>query len=64
MLSLSLSTASLLSNHWFVGTQKGAQAPVRKGLPAQECFERAGAPGLGGSNIFPEVVHYSWETGG
>ena len=63
MLSLSLSTASLLSNHWFVGTQKVPKPLCGKGLPAK-CFDVPVPLDGGGSNASsPEVVHYSWETG-
>uniref|UniRef100_A0AAA9SVA8 Germ cell associated 1 n=2 Tax=Bos TaxID=9903 RepID=A0AAA9SVA8_BOVIN len=63
MLSLSLSTASLLSNYWFVGTQKVPKPLCGKGLPAK-CFDVPVPLDGGGTNASsPEVVHYSWETG-
>ncbi|XP_055251393.1 germ cell-specific gene 1 protein isoform X3 [Moschus berezovskii] len=63
MLSLSLSTVSLLSNYWFVGTQKVPKPLCGKGVPA-ECFDVPVPLDGGGSNASsPEVVHYSWETG-
>ena len=63
MLSLSLSTASLLSNYWFVGTQKVPKPLCGKGLPAK-CFDMPVPLDGGGSNASSqEVVHYSWETG-
>lgn len=63
MLSLSLSTASLLSNYWFVGTQKVPKPLCGKGLPAK-CFDVPVPLDGGSSNASSqEVVHYSWETG-
>ncbi|XP_057558589.1 germ cell-specific gene 1 protein isoform X1 [Hippopotamus amphibius kiboko] len=63
MLSLSLSTASLLSNYWFVGTQKVPKPLCGKGLPAQ-CSDMP-VPLDGGSTnaSSQEVVQYRWETG-
>nr|XP_055192760.1 germ cell-specific gene 1 protein [Nyctereutes procyonoides] len=63
MLSLSLSTTSLLSNSWFVGTQKVPKPVCGKGL-ATECFD-VPVP-LDGSSTdasSQEVVQYSWEAG-
>ncbi|XP_053411696.1 germ cell-specific gene 1 protein [Nycticebus coucang] len=63
MLSLSLSTTSLLSNYWFVGTQKVPKPVCGKSLGA-ECF---GMPmSLHGditNTSTQEVVQYSWEAG-
>ncbi|KAM8780008.1 germ cell-specific gene 1 protein isoform 3-T3 [Rhynchonycteris naso] len=63
LLSLSLSTASLLSNYWFVGTQKVPKPLCGKGL-ATKCFDMP-VPMDGGSTnaSSQEVVQYSWETG-
>ncbi|XP_036889674.1 germ cell-specific gene 1 protein isoform X1 [Sturnira hondurensis] len=63
LLSLSLSTASLLSNYWFVGTQKVPKPLCGKGL-ATKCLD-VPVPLDGGGNNTPsqEVVQYSWETG-
>ncbi|XP_036992488.2 germ cell-specific gene 1 protein isoform X2 [Artibeus jamaicensis] len=63
LLSLSLSTASLLSNYWFVGTQKVPKPLCGKGL-ATKCLD-VPVPLDGGGNDTPsqEVVQYSWETG-
>ncbi|XP_027975592.1 germ cell-specific gene 1 protein isoform X5 [Eumetopias jubatus] len=63
MLSLSLSTTSLLSNSWFVGTQKVPKPVCGKGL-ATECLD-VPVP-LDGSSTnasSQEVVQYSWEAG-
>uniref|UniRef100_A0A8C9KQ65 Germ cell associated 1 n=1 Tax=Panthera tigris altaica TaxID=74533 RepID=A0A8C9KQ65_PANTA len=64
MLSLSLSTVSLLSNYWFVGTQKVPKPVCGKGLAAK-CFD-VPVP-LDGSSTnntsSQEVVQYSWEAG-
>ncbi|XP_004387388.1 germ cell-specific gene 1 protein isoform X2 [Trichechus manatus latirostris] len=63
MLSLSLSTTSLLSSYWFVGTQKVPKPLCRKGLAAK-CFDMPMS--LVGDNTntsTQEVVQYSWETG-
>ncbi|XP_044082987.1 germ cell-specific gene 1 protein isoform X2 [Neovison vison] len=63
MLSLSLSTASLLSNCWFVGTQKVPKPVCGKGLAA-ECFDvPVPLDGSGANSSSPEVVQYSWEAG-
>ncbi|XP_012913336.1 germ cell-specific gene 1 protein isoform X3 [Mustela lutreola] len=63
MLSLSLSTASLLSNCWFVGTQKVPKPVCGKGL-AVECFDvPVPLDGSGANSSSPEVVQYSWEAG-
>ncbi|XP_029809916.1 germ cell-specific gene 1 protein isoform X3 [Suricata suricatta] len=63
MLSLSLSTTSLLSNYWFVGTQKVPKPVCGKGL-ATKCF---GMPvpldGSSTNTSSQEVVQYSWEAG-
>ncbi|KAM5333071.1 germ cell-specific gene 1 protein isoform 3-T3 [Glossophaga mutica] len=63
LLSLSLSAASLLSNHWFVGAQKVPKPLCGKGL-ATKCLD-VPVPLDGGGNNTPsqEVVQYSWETG-
>uniref|UniRef100_A0A8C0W067 Germ cell-specific gene 1 protein n=1 Tax=Castor canadensis TaxID=51338 RepID=A0A8C0W067_CASCN len=63
VLSLSLSTASLLSSNWFVGTQKVPKPLCGKGLAAR-CFDMP-MP-LDGDVInasAQEVVQYSWEAG-
>ncbi|KFO27217.1 Germ cell-specific gene 1 protein [Fukomys damarensis] len=64
MLSLSLSTTSLLSSYWFVGTQKVPKPLCGKGL-ATKCFDMPLS--LEGSvtnnTSAQEVVQYSWETG-
>ncbi|XP_066217237.1 germ cell-specific gene 1 protein isoform X2 [Saccopteryx leptura] len=63
LLSLSLSTASLLSNYWFVGTQKVPKPLCGKGLAAQ-CFDMPVPLDGDGSNASSqEVVQYSWATG-
>ncbi|XP_022350867.1 germ cell-specific gene 1 protein isoform X3 [Lutra lutra] len=63
MLSLSLSTASLLSNCWFVGTQKVPKPVCGKGLAAK-CFDvPVPLDGSGANSSSPEVVQYSWEAG-
>ncbi|XP_032710929.1 germ cell-specific gene 1 protein isoform X1 [Lontra canadensis] len=63
MLSLSLSTASLLSNCWFVGTQKVPKPVCGKGLAA-ECFDvPVPLDGSAANSSSPEVVQYSWEAG-
>nr|KAF6452470.1 germ cell associated 1 [Molossus molossus] len=63
LLSLSLSTASLLSNNWFVGTQKVPKPLCGKGLAAK-CFDVPVPLDGGSSNASSqEVVQYSWETG-
>ncbi|XP_012665534.2 germ cell-specific gene 1 protein isoform X2 [Otolemur garnettii] len=63
MLSLSLSTTSLLSTYWFVGTQKVPKPVCGKSLGA-DCF---GMPmSLHGditNTSTQEVVQYSWEAG-
>ncbi|KAM5254656.1 germ cell-specific gene 1 protein isoform 2-T2 [Hipposideros larvatus] len=63
LLSLSLSTASLLSSYWFVGTQKVPKPLCGEGLAAQ-CFD-VPVPLDGGSTntSSQEVVQYSWATG-
>uniref|UniRef100_A0A8D2D373 Germ cell associated 1 n=1 Tax=Sciurus vulgaris TaxID=55149 RepID=A0A8D2D373_SCIVU len=63
LLSLSLSTTSLLSSSWFVGTQKVPKPLCGKSLAAK-CFDmpmslEGGVP----NTSTPEVVQYSWETG-
>lgn len=63
LLSLSLSTASLLSNYWFVGTQKVPKPLCGKGL-ATKCFDMSMPLDGGSTNASSqEVVQYSWETG-
>eukprot|EP00069_Balaena_mysticetus_P016605 bmy_01973T0 len=63
MLSLSLSTASLLSNYWFVGIQKVPKPLCGKGLPAK-CFDvPVPLDGSSANASSQEVVQYSWETG-
>ncbi|EQB78977.1 germ cell-specific gene 1 protein [Camelus ferus] len=63
VLSLSLSTASLLSNYWFVGTQKVPKPLCGKGL-AVKCFDMPLPLDGGSTNSSPqEVVQYSWEAG-
>ncbi|XP_031299924.2 germ cell-specific gene 1 protein isoform X1 [Camelus dromedarius] len=63
VLSLSLSTASLLSNYWFVGTQKVPKPLCGKGLAAK-CFDMPLPLDGGSTNSSPqEVVQYSWEAG-
>ncbi|XP_006164843.1 germ cell-specific gene 1 protein isoform X1 [Tupaia chinensis] len=63
MLSLSLSTTSLLSNYWFVGTQKVPKPVCGKGL-ATKCFDMPMSLDGGIANASTEeVVQYSWETG-
>nr|KAF6495105.1 germ cell associated 1 [Rousettus aegyptiacus] len=63
LLSLSLSTASLLSNYWFVGTQKVPKPLCGKGL-ATKCFDMSMPLDGGSTNTSSqEVVQYSWETG-
>lgn len=63
LLSLSLSTASLLSNYWFVGTQKVPKSLCGKGL-ATKCFDMSMPLDGGSTNTSSqEVVQYSWETG-
>lgn len=63
LLSLSFSTASLLSNSWFVGTQKVPKPLCREGL-ATKCFDLP-MPLDGGSSgtSSQEVVQCSWEIG-
>uniref|UniRef100_A0A8C6CEG4 Germ cell-specific gene 1 protein n=1 Tax=Monodon monoceros TaxID=40151 RepID=A0A8C6CEG4_MONMO len=63
MLSRSLSTASLLSNYWFVGIQKVPKPLCGKGLPAK-CFDVPVPLDGSSTNVSSlEVVQYSWETG-
>ncbi|XP_062971784.1 germ cell-specific gene 1 protein [Cynocephalus volans] len=63
LLSLSLSTTSLLSNYWFVGTQKVPKPVCGKSL-ATKCFDMPMSLDGGVPNAStPEVVQYSWETG-
>nr|KAF6373799.1 germ cell associated 1 [Pipistrellus kuhlii] len=66
LLSLSFSTASLLSNSWFVGTQKMPKPLCGEGL-ATKCFDLPvpldGGDLDGDSTSSQEVVQCSWETG-
>uniref|UniRef100_A0A8D0LKL5 Germ cell-specific gene 1 protein n=1 Tax=Sus scrofa TaxID=9823 RepID=A0A8D0LKL5_PIG len=63
VLSLSLSTTSLLSNYWFVGTQKVPKPVCGKGLAAR-CFDLpVPLDGSSSNASAQEVVQYSWETG-
>ncbi|XP_059114696.1 germ cell-specific gene 1 protein isoform X3 [Peromyscus eremicus] len=64
MLSLSLSAASLLSNEWFVGTQK-VPKPLCGGQGlAAKCFAMPMSLDGGITNTSAqEVVQYTWETG-
>lgn len=63
MLSLGLSTASLLSNEWFVGTQKVPEPLCGQGLAA-ECF---GMPmsldGVVTNTSAQAVVQSTWQAG-
>uniref|UniRef100_G1PJM9 Germ cell associated 1 n=1 Tax=Myotis lucifugus TaxID=59463 RepID=G1PJM9_MYOLU len=63
LLSLGLSSAFLLSNSWFVDTQKVPKPLCREGL-ATKCFELP-VPLDGGSSgtSSQEVVQCTWETG-
>nr|XP_027811761.1 germ cell-specific gene 1 protein isoform X1 [Marmota flaviventris] len=63
LLSLSLSTTSLLSSSWFVGTQKVPKPLCGKSLAAK-CFDMPmSLEGSFSNASTPEVVQYSWETG-
>ncbi|XP_011809410.1 PREDICTED: germ cell-specific gene 1 protein isoform X3 [Colobus angolensis palliatus] len=63
MLSLSFSTISLLSNYWFVGTQKVPKPLCEKGLAAK-CFDMpVSLDGDTTNASTQEVVQYNWETG-
>ncbi|XP_060050383.1 germ cell-specific gene 1 protein isoform X1 [Erinaceus europaeus] len=63
LLSLGLSATCLLSNYWFVGTQKVPKPLCGKGLAAQ-CFGvSVPLDGSTPNTSSPEVVQYSWETG-
>ncbi|XP_023081983.1 germ cell-specific gene 1 protein isoform X14 [Piliocolobus tephrosceles] len=63
MLSLSFSTISLLSNYWFVGTQKVPKPLCEKGLAAK-CFDMpVSLDGDTTNTSTQEVVRYNWETG-
>ncbi|XP_021114817.1 germ cell-specific gene 1 protein isoform X2 [Heterocephalus glaber] len=63
VLSLSLSTISLLSSYWFVGSQKVPKPLCGKGR-ATKCSDVPLSLEGGVSNTStPEVVRYSWETG-
>uniref|UniRef100_A0A452RNI0 Germ cell associated 1 n=1 Tax=Ursus americanus TaxID=9643 RepID=A0A452RNI0_URSAM len=63
MLSLGLSTTSLLSSSWFVGTQKVPKPVCGKGLAA-ECFDvPLPVDGSSANTSSQEVVQYSWEAG-
>ncbi|XP_058413574.1 germ cell-specific gene 1 protein [Diceros bicornis minor] len=63
MLSLSLSTTSLLSSYWFVGTQKVPKPLCGKGLAAKCLDVPMPLDGSGPNTSSQEVVQYSWETG-
>ncbi|KAL6038728.1 hypothetical protein STEG23_008221 [Scotinomys teguina] len=63
MLSLGLSAASLLSNEWFVGTQKVPKSLCGKGLAAK-CFDMPmSLDGVVTNTSAQEVVQYTWEAG-
>ncbi|KAM5262754.1 germ cell-specific gene 1 protein [Ctenodactylus gundi] len=63
MLSLGLSTTSLLSSYWFVGTQKVPKPLCGKSLAAK-CFDMPlSLEGDVPNASVPEVVQYTWETG-
>ncbi|XP_004052810.2 germ cell-specific gene 1 protein isoform X4 [Gorilla gorilla gorilla] len=62
MLSLSFSTTSLLSNYWFVGTQKVPKPLCEKGLAAK-CFDMPLSLDGDTNTSTQEVVLYNWETG-
>ncbi|XP_012511258.1 PREDICTED: germ cell-specific gene 1 protein isoform X2 [Propithecus coquereli] len=63
LLSLSLSTVSLLSNSWFVGTQKVPKPLCKKSLAAK-CFDMPMSLDGDLTNASTqEVVHYNWEAG-
>uniref|UniRef100_A0A2I2ZMH0 Germ cell associated 1 n=1 Tax=Gorilla gorilla gorilla TaxID=9595 RepID=A0A2I2ZMH0_GORGO len=62
MLSLSFSTTSLLSNYWFVGTQKVPKPLCEKGLAAK-CFDMPLSLDGDTNTSTQEVVQYNWETG-
>ncbi|PNI98449.1 GSG1 isoform 10 [Pan troglodytes] len=62
MLSLSFSTTSLLSNYWFVGTQKVPKPLCEKGLAAK-CFDMPVSLDGDTNTSTQEVVQYNWETG-
>ncbi|XP_031239521.1 germ cell-specific gene 1 protein isoform X1 [Mastomys coucha] len=63
MLSLGLSTASLLSSEWFVGTQKVPKPLCGQSLAAK-CFDMPMSLDGGIANTSAkEVVQYTWETG-
>uniref|UniRef100_A0A8C5K7J0 Germ cell associated 1 n=1 Tax=Jaculus jaculus TaxID=51337 RepID=A0A8C5K7J0_JACJA len=63
LLSLGLSTASLLSSEWFVGTQKVPKPLCGQGLAAK-CFDMPmPLDGVFANASTPEVVQYTWETG-
>ncbi|XP_052031097.1 germ cell-specific gene 1 protein isoform X2 [Apodemus sylvaticus] len=63
MLSLGLSTASLLSSEWFVGTQKVPKPLCGQSLAAK-CFDMPMSLDGGITNTSAkEVVQYTWETG-
>ncbi|XP_040852081.1 germ cell-specific gene 1 protein-like isoform X3 [Ochotona curzoniae] len=63
LLSLSLSTTSLLSSYWFVGTQKVPKPVCGKSL-ATKCFDMPVPLDAGIANASSqEVVQYSWEAG-
>nr|BAC11548.1 unnamed protein product [Homo sapiens] len=62
MLSLSFSTTPLLSNYWFVGTQKVPKPLCEKGLAAK-CFDMPVSLDGDTNTSTQEVVQYNWETG-
>ncbi|XP_021020604.1 germ cell-specific gene 1 protein isoform X3 [Mus caroli] len=63
MLSLGLSTASLLSSEWFVGTQKVPKPLCGQSLAAK-CFDMPmSLDGSIANTSAQEVVQYTWETG-
>ncbi|KAB0403686.1 hypothetical protein E2I00_003998 [Balaenoptera physalus] len=63
MLSLSLSTAPLLSNYWSVGIQKVPQPLCGKGLPAKCVDVPVPLHGSSADASSQQVAQYSWETG-
>uniref|UniRef100_A0A8C0HXE5 Germ cell associated 1 n=1 Tax=Balaenoptera musculus TaxID=9771 RepID=A0A8C0HXE5_BALMU len=63
MLSLSLSTAPLLSNYWSVGIQKVPQPLCWKCLPAKCVDVPVPLHGSSADASSQQVAQYSWETG-